>query len=214
VWLRLLGLAVLLGMIGCAQATQSVSLTLPPVPAPTLQTARKPLTSLDKLLANLIEQTQLTASYDPAYTALTYPNGDVPLERGVCADVVVRALRAGGLDLQQVVHEDMQRHFAAYPQKWGARKPDPNIDHRRVANLMKWFERAGKAQPLSQKAEAYSAGDIVAWELDNGLLHIGVVSNITVEGTTRLAIVHNINAGAKLADVLFAWKIIGHYRYF
>jgi uncharacterized protein len=138
----------------------------------------------------------------------------VPLDRGVCADVVVRALRAGGLDLQQAVHEDMQRYFTAYPQKWGARKPDRNIDHRRVANLMKWFERKGKALPLGLKAEDYRAGDIVAWELDNGLLHIGVVSNVTVEGTTRLSIVHNINAGAQLADVLFAWKIIGHYRYF
>lgn len=212
--LKLLGSGVILLASGCAQIPGSAHLTLPPVPTATIQTARKPLTPLDKVLANLLEQTQQTTSYDPAYTALTYPNGDVPLGRGVCADVVVRALRAGGLDLQQAVHEDMQRHFAAYPQKWGARKSDPNIDHRRVANLMKWFERKGKALPPSLKAEDYRAGDIVAWELDNGLLHIGVVSNVTVEGSTRLTLVHNINAGAKLADVLFAWKIIGHYRYF
>ena len=211
---KLLGFCVLLLLKGCSQVSEGARLNSTPLPTATPQTVRKAQTTLDKVLASLLEQTQQTTSYDPAYTALTYPNGDVPLERGVCADVVVRALRAGGLDLQQAVHEDMQRHFAVYPQKWGARKPDPNIDHRRVANLMKWFERKGKAQPLSQQAEAYRAGDIVAWELDNGLLHIGMVSDVQVEGTTRLSIVHNINSGAKLADVLFAWRVIGHYRYF
>lgn len=209
--LRLLGLLVILPAVGCVQAREGAP---PVVAAATQQPARQPSTPLDKLLANLLEQTKQTTGYDPAYTALTYPNGDVPLERGVCADVVVRALRAGGVDLQQAVHEDMRRSFAAYPQKWGARKPDRNIDHRRVANLMKWFERAGKAQARSLKAEDYLAGDIVAWELDNGLLHIGVVSNVKVAGMPRFAVVHNINAGAQLADVLFAWKISGHYRYF
>ncbi len=209
--MRWIGFVFILYLTGCSIAHEYAA----PAPVATpQQKPAKPQTPLEKLLDNLIEQTQQTTGYDPAYTALTYPNGDVPLDRGVCADVVVRALRAGGFDLQQAVHEDMQRHFAAYPQTWGARKPDRNIDHRRVANLMKWFERAGTAQPLSWQAEAYQPGDIVAWELDNGRLHIGVVSNERVADAAPYAVVHNINAGAKLADVLFAWKVIGHYRYF
>lgn len=171
-------------------------------------------TPLERVLANLIEQTTQTLSYDPAYVKLDYPNGDVPLERGVCADVVVRALRKGGLDLQQAVHEDMKANFAAYPNKWGARRPDRNIDHRRVANLMKWFERQRKALPITKPAANYQPGDVVAWELSSGLLHIGMVSNVKVAGADRYGVVHNINSGAKLEDVLLAWQIIGHYRYF
>ena len=171
-------------------------------------------TPLEKVLANLIEQTTQTLSYDPAYVKLDYPNGDLPLERGVCADVVVRALRKGGLDLQQAVHEDMKTNFSAYPNKWRARGTDRNIDHRRVANLMTWFARQRKALPLSKQAADYQPGAVVAWELSNGLLHIGMVSNVKVAGTDRYGVVHNINSGAKLEDVLFAWKIIGHYRYF
>ncbi len=169
---------------------------------------------LERVLANLIEQTTQTLSYDPAYVKLDYPNGDLPIERGVCADVVVRAFRKGGLDLQRAVHEDMQAHFSAYPNKWGARVTDRNIDHRRVPNLMTWFERQRKALPLSKRAADYLPGDVVAWELGSGLLHIGMVSNVKVAGTDRYGIVHNINSGAKLEDVLFAWKIIGRYRYF
>jgi uncharacterized protein len=171
-------------------------------------------TPLEKVLANLTEQTTQTLSYDPAYVKLDYPNGDLPLERGVCADVVVRALRKGGLDLQQAVHEDMKANFSAYPNKWRARATDRNIDHRRVANLMTWFARQRKALPLSKQAADYQPGDVVAWELSSGLLHIGMVSNVRVAGTDRYGVVHNINSGAKLEDVLFAWKIIGHYRYF
>ncbi|MCI0660063.1 MAG: DUF1287 domain-containing protein, partial [Acidobacteria bacterium] len=112
------------------------------------------------------------------------------------------------------VHEDMTGNFKKYPQKWGAKKPDRNIDHRRVANLMTWFERRGKNLALSDNAKDYRAGDVVAWELDNGRLHIGLISTIKIQGTDRLAVVHNIGLGARLEDVLFEWKIIGHYRYF
>jgi uncharacterized protein len=171
-------------------------------------------TPLEKALANSIEQTTKTLRYDPSYVKLDYPNGDVPFESGVCADVIVRAFRQGGVDLQKEVHEDMTRNFKKYPQKWGAKRPDRNIDHRRVANLMTWFERQGKNLALSDNANDYRAGDVVAWELDNGRLHIGLVSRIKIEGTDRLALVHNIGLGARLEDVLFAWKIIGHYRYF
>jgi uncharacterized protein YijF (DUF1287 family) len=163
-----------------------------------------------------IEQAQVTLYYDPAYVGLDYPGGDVPMERGVCSDVVVRAFRKGGVDLQKEVHEDMNRNFAAYPKKWGLTKTDANIDHRRVANLMTYFERKKKALPISENAKDYLPGDVVAWELsDGGLLHIGIVTNILSEATPEgYQMAHNIGAGARIEDVLFAWKIIGHYRYF
>jgi uncharacterized protein len=171
-------------------------------------------TPLEKINAGAIEQTTQTTGYDPSYVRLDYPNGDVPLDTGVCADVVVRAFRKAGIDLQKELHEDMKKSFAEYPRKWGARRPDANIDHRRVPNLMTWFDRQGKARPASRDAKDYLPGDVVAWDLDNGLPHIGMVSKIKVEGTERYAVVHNIGLGARIEDVLFAWKITGHYRYF
>ena len=123
------------------------------------------------------------------------------MNRGVCADVIVRAFRSIGVDLQVAVHEDMQRNFREYPQKWGLRGPDTNIDHRRVPNLMKYFERKGKST-----TDAFKPGDVVAWRLSNGLYHIGIVSGPD-------SAVHNIGYGARNEDVLHAWKIIGHYRW-
>jgi uncharacterized protein YijF (DUF1287 family) len=162
-----------------------------------------------------VEQTKYTLYYDPAYVGLDYPGGDVPAERGVCSDVIVRAFRKGaGVDLQKEVHEDMSRNFSAYPRKWGLTKTDANIDHRRVANLMTYFERKGKALAINAKPTDYLPGDVVAWELSDGLLHIGIVTNILSETTTCHQIVHNIGGGAKVEDALFSWKIIGHYRYF
>ena len=171
-------------------------------------------TPLEKINAGAIEQTTQTTSYDPSYVKLDYPNGDVAPNTGVCADVVVRAFRKAGIDLQKELHEDMKRNFAKYPQKWGARGPDTSIDHRRAPNLMTWFDRQGKAQPVTKDAKDYLPGDVVSWQLDNGLPHIGMVSKIKVEGSDRYAIVHNIGLGARIEDVLFAWKITGHYRYF
>jgi len=171
-------------------------------------------TPLEKINAGAIEQTTQTTGYDPSYVKLGYPNGDVAPSTGVCADVVVRAFRKAGIDLQKELHEDMSRNFAKYPQKWGARGPDTNIDHRRVPNLMTWFDRQGKAQPITKDAKDYLPGDVVSWQLDNGLPHIGMVSKIKVEGSDRYAMVHNIGLGARIEDVLFAWKITGHYRYF
>jgi uncharacterized protein len=171
-------------------------------------------TPLEKANANAIEQTTQTTGYDGAYVKLDYPNGDVPLNTGVCADVVVRSFRKAGIDLQKELHEDMKKNFAKYPRKWGLRKPDANIDHRRVPNLMTWFDRQGKTLPITKDAKDYLPGDVVAWDLDKGLPHIGMVSKIKVEGTERYAMVHNIGLGARIEDVLFTWKIIGHYRYF
>jgi uncharacterized protein YijF (DUF1287 family) len=159
-------------------------------------------------------QIGVTLRYDPAYARIAYPNGDVPMERGVCADVLVRAFRAAGVDLQKLVHEDMVAHFSAYPHAWGLRGPDSNIDHRRVQNLEAFFTRKGVALPITAEARDYRAGDVVSWRLPNGLAHIGLVSDHPAsDGSERLLMIHNIGAGAQEEDVLFAWKIVGHYRW-
>jgi uncharacterized protein YijF (DUF1287 family) len=166
-----------------------------------------------QVVSGAVEQTLYTRLYDPAYVQLAYPGGDPPPDRGVCSDVVVRAFRRAGIDLQKEVHEDMARHFSSYPNPWHLRGPDPNIDHRRVANLMTYFQRKGKSLPVTKTPEDYLPGDVVAWDLGNGQLHIGVVSD-TRAPVRGYEIVHNIGAGARLEDVLFSWSIIGHYRYF
>lgn len=156
-------------------------------------------------------QIGVTVGYDPAYRGLRYPQGDVPMETGVCTDVVIRAFRAMGVDLQQVVHEDMQRAFPSYPRKWGLKAPDANIDHRRVPNLMTYFQRKGWSVPIGALATDYRADDVVAWDLGGGVLHIGVVSDHTgADG--RPLVVHNIGKGTQEEDILFRYTIIGHYR--
>jgi uncharacterized protein len=170
--------------------------------------------ALKPVVEGAIEQTGYTFTYDPSYVKIGYPGGDLPLDKGVCADVIVRAFRRGGVDLQKEVHEDMQRSFSAYPNKWGLRKPDTNIDHRRVPNLMTYFKRVRKSLAITDDPKDYLPGDVVAWDLGNGLLHIGIVTNRKSEGGQNFSIVHNIGAGARLEDVLFSWRIIGHYRYF
>ena len=159
------------------------------------------------------KQIGVTVGYSPDYVVLDYPGGDVPMETGVCTDVVVRALRLKGIDLQQLVHEDMAKNFAEYPQKWQLKRPDSNIDHRRVPNLETWFTRHDKTRPISKNPSDYQAGDIVSWRLDNGLAHIGVVSDGFARDGTPL-VIHNIGAGAQEEDVLFSWRMVGHYRYF
>ncbi|HSK73415.1 MAG TPA: DUF1287 domain-containing protein [Pyrinomonadaceae bacterium] len=168
-----------------------------------------------QVLENAAEQTNLTRTYDPSYIVIPYPNGDVPIETGVCTDVVIRAFRNAGVDLQKEVHEDMRTNFAVYPKNWGLNKPDRNIDHRRVPNLQTFFERKGKSLQVTDKAEDYQPGDVVSWDLDGkGMTHIGLVSNIWNEESGRYLIIHNIGSGAKAEDVLFDWKITGHFRYF
>jgi uncharacterized protein len=157
------------------------------------------------------QQVGVTKEYDPAYTVLKYPGGDVPLQTGVCCDVVVRALRQVGIDLQKEVHEDMQKNFSAYPQKWGLKGPDKNIDHRRVPNLMRYFERHQISVPEKlDQLVTYRSGDIVAWDLGSGVLHIGIVSDKTT-GRPPL-IIHNIGGGTKEENILFQYRVIGHYR--
>ena len=165
-----------------------------------------------RLVAAGREQTTHAVRYDGSYRRIPYPGGDVPQDVGVCSDVVVRAYRALGIDLQRRVHEDMARDYAAYPRQWGLRAPDPNIDHRRVPNLMTLFERRSKSVPITRKPADYIPGDVVAWELDNHLLHIGLVTDAVSAESQNYLVVHNIGAGAKIEDVLMTWKIIGHYR--
>ncbi len=157
-------------------------------------------------------QVGVTTTYDPAYRTLAYPGGDVPTSTGVCCDVVIRALRtAHGFDLQRAVHEDMAGNFAAYPRKWGLKKPDTNIDHQRVPNLQTYFTRRGWSLAVGRTAAAFRTGDIVTWDLGKGLVHIGVVSDRQSRAGTPL-VIHNIGRGAQEEDVLFAWTITGHYR--
>jgi uncharacterized protein len=159
-------------------------------------------------------QIGITRHYDPAYRRLGYPGGDVPNERGVCTDVIVRALRvARGIDLQKAVHEDIKANWDAYPhqRRWRLDKPDPNIDHRRVPNLMTYFSRAGYGRTPTRAPEDYLPGDIVAWDLGRGILHIGIVSDLSTLAGTPL-VIHNIGAGTREEDILFRHGIIGHYR--
>jgi uncharacterized protein len=159
-------------------------------------------------------QVGVTLRYDPSYQKLAYPGGDVPAERGVCTDVVVRALRvARGQDLQKQVHEDMRAHWDEYPHpwRWKLRKPDPNIDHRRVPNLMTYFRRAGHSLKPARVATGYLPGDIVAWDLGRGVLHIGVISD-QKSVTGAPLVLHNIGAGVREEDILFRYTIIGQYR--
>lgn len=152
--------------------------------------------------------------YNPSYFRLDYPNGDVPPDKGVCTDVIIRAYRKLGIDLQKEVHEDMKANFSEYPKNWGLSAPDKNIDHRRVPNLMTFFERHGTTLSITQNPTDYKPGDIVCWNLRGGITHIGIVSNKKVEnGDEKPLIIHNIGSGQVLEDMLFDFKIIGHYRY-
>jgi uncharacterized protein YijF (DUF1287 family) len=167
-----------------------------------------------RLSSAALAQTETLVVYDPSYVKLKYPGGDVPADRGVCTDVVIRAYRAIGVDLQVGVHEDMAARFAAYPSIYGRRSPDPNIDHRRVPNLMVFFGRKGKTLPITTDPKDYRAGDVVMWDITgDGLVHTGLVVDRKDPTGARPLIVHNIGQGPKLEDALFSFKIIGHFRY-
>ena len=152
-------------------------------------------------------------TYDPRYYAIDYPNGDVPKNKGVCTDVLIRAYRKLGIDLQKEVHLDMKANFDLYPDHWGLKTTDKNIDHRRVPNLMTFFERHGKVRPITDLATDYTPGDIVCWNLGGGVTHIGIVANKKSRDGKRPLIIHNIGAGQVAQDCLFDYKIIGHYRF-
>jgi hypothetical protein len=166
-----------------------------------------------RLVAAAIEQTTRPVRYDGGYRRIPYPMGDVPAEVGVCTDVVVRAYRTVGVDLQQRVHEDMRAAFTAYPRAWGMARPDPSIDHRRVPNLQTFFTRRGTALTRSNDPSAYQTGDLVTWMLPGNLPHIGVVIDRRSDDRRRPLIVHNIGRGPEIEDALLRFPITGHYRY-
>jgi len=171
---------------------------------------------LHRLVDAAIERTHHPARYVSEYVRIPYPGGDVPADTGVCTDEIIRSYRAVGVDLQKEVHEDMLQNFSAYPNKrrWRSSHPDSNIDHRRVPNLMVFFERRGESLPITDQAEDYAPGDLVTWDLSSNVPHIGIVVDRRSQWTGRFLIVHNIGQGPKMEDVLFDWKITGHYRYF
>ena len=171
---------------------------------------------LKKLAVAAVERSHHTVRYDPAYVRMPYPGGDVPANTGVCTDEVIRVYRALGIDLQKEVHEDMEQHFSAYPRKrrWLSGHTDSNIDHRRVPNLKVLFSRKGETLGTTERAEDYSPGDLVTWDLGGNVPHIGIVVDQKSAGKGRYMILHNIGQGPKIEDVLFNWKITGHYRYY
>jgi uncharacterized protein YijF (DUF1287 family) len=160
-----------------------------------------------------LERTKHFVIYESAYKKIDYPDGDVEPNRGVCTDVVIRSYRALGIDLQKDVHEDMKQNFSLYPEIWGLKAPDPNIDHRRVPNLQVFFKRKGTALPVTINLEDYVPGDIVTWSI-KGKPHIGIIVNRKKWRRNQNMVVHNIGLGPKLNDMLFKYEITGHYRYY
>lgn len=169
-----------------------------------------------QLVEAALQRTSFAVRYDGAYQRIAYPGGDVPADTGVCTDVIIRSYRALGIDLQQLIHEDMRDNFSSYPSQriWGLNRPDSNIDHRRVPNLQTFFRRHGIEIAVSQKPEDYHPGAIVSWILPGNLPHIGIVTDQLVPGTKRPLIVHNIGAGPQLEDVLFVYPITGNFHFF
>lgn len=172
----------------------------------------------EKLAKSAVQQTKMRVTYVSDYVKIKYPNGDVPINTGVCTDLVIRAYRGVGIDLQKEVHEDMVKRFKDYPQLWSLKSPDTNIDHRRVPNLMTYFKHQKAELPKSTKPQDYKSGDLVCWNLQNkstyhGITHIGVISNQKTADGNRYLVAHNIGAGNVLEDILFSYTIIGHYRF-
>ncbi|HEY0098853.1 MAG TPA: DUF1287 domain-containing protein [Pyrinomonadaceae bacterium] len=214
-------LCVLLFACGACAIPRAVSQRKGETPAsraatPTPQAAVKPVYEspvLERLVAAAVERTTHEVEYDPTYYKLEYPNGDVPADKGVCTDEVIRSYRALGIDLQKEVHEDMSANFSRYPTKFGLTTTDTNIDHRRVPNLRVFFERKGRSLPITDEPADYKPGDIVTWDLNASQTHIGIVVDVPSATPGRYMIMHNIGQGPKIEDILFAWKITGHYRY-
>ena len=182
---------------------------------PTTQLIENPTDFYEKSSNAAISIIDPEVVYTPAYVGIKYPNGDVPPKTGVCTDVVIRAYRKLGIDLQKEVHEDMKDNFSLYPnlKKWGLKTTDKNIDHRRVPNLEVFFARKGKTLPITQNPNDYKTGDLVTWMIGDKLPHIGIVTHLKSTDGKRNLIVHNVGGGQVLQDCLFSYEIVGHYRY-
>jgi uncharacterized protein YijF (DUF1287 family) len=210
--MRQKGLVILLATSAVLIATASL---------PSLAHQQQALTAahqelLKRLAGAAVERAQHVVRYEPAYVRIPYPGGDVPADTGVCTDEVIRTYRAMGIDLQKEVHEDMEQNLSAYPRRWRwlSAHTDTNIDHRRAPNLMVFFGRKGETLTISQGPEDYAPGELVTWDLGGGVPHVGIVVDRKSASSGRYIILHNIGQGPKIEDVLFNWKIIGHYRYF
>jgi uncharacterized protein YijF (DUF1287 family) len=169
----------------------------------------------NKLSGAAISIIDVAVVYTPTYVSIKYPNGDVPAKTGVCSDVVIRAYRKLGIDLQKEVHEDMLKNFSLYPniKKWAMHSTDTNIDHRRVPNLEVFFGRKGQKLAITTAADDYKTRELVTWMIANKYPHIGIITNKKSPDGKRLMVVHNIGNGQVLGDCLFDWKIVGHFRY-
>jgi uncharacterized protein YijF (DUF1287 family) len=200
----LLGTGILCTLITCSPTSAQVESSRARLPVGDTFAVRLAHAALDR--------TKVSVRYDPAYVKLNYPGGDVPAETGVCTDEVIRAYRALGVDLQQRLHEDIKAHFSKYPANWGLKRPDTNIDHRRVPNLQVFFKRHGKSLPVTDKPQDYLPGDLVTCTVAGKLPHIGMVVPAP-DGGPRPWVVHNIGAGPQMEDVLFTYPLTGHYRY-
>ncbi len=196
---------ILLTFLTCAQKSNENNVSVTEVASNSFE---------DKLSAAAISIVDPNIIYTPSYVSIKYPNGDVPAKTGVCTDVIIRTYRKLGIDLQKEVHEDLKANFSKYPnlKKWGLKKPDTNIDHRRVPNLEVFFTRKGQKLAVTQNANDYKAGEIVTWMINGRLPHIGIVTNKkSTDG--NLMIVHNVGAGQVLEDCLFNYEIVGHFKY-
>lgn len=212
--LALLSIFIIFSLISCAQAKKEDQAVARQVeekidPYPNLDDFSK------RLCAAALELTKDHVTYDARYCKIPYPNGDVPANIGVCTDVVIRAYRKLGIDLQKEIHEDMVSNFSLYPnqKRWGLKTTDTNIDHRRVPNMQVFFSRKGIVKPITKNPDDYKPGDLVTWDLGKGIDHIGIVVNIKSQDGNRPGIVHNIGSGQVLQDCLFSFPITGHYSY-
>ncbi len=204
------------GLVGAGLASPRLNTAFAQAKPP--QFSRKPFAfptaDATKLIAAAEAQVGKTVEYDGAYAALKYPMGDIPLRTGVCTDVVIRAYReAFGIDLQQIIHEDMRQAFKAYPAIWGLKRPDKNIDHRRVPNMERFFARQNARLNTGTKGSDFRPGDLVTQRLPRNLPHIGIVSHHASKDRERPLLIHNIGRGTKIEDRLFDFKIVGHFRY-
>ncbi len=192
-------------ILTAAQASQQASLA-------SSSTSKQQFTA--RLVGAAVERANHAVRYVPDYVRIGYPNGDVPANTGVCADEIIRAYRGVGVVLQKEVHEDMVTHFSEYPRKWGLKNTDTNIDHRRVPNLMVFFEHKGEVLPVTKNSTDYLPGDIVTWDLGGNVPHIGILVDRHTFWNSNHLVLHNVGEGPKIEDVLFRWRITGHYRYY
>lgn len=197
---------------GCKKVKPIEGITYTKLPISKIE---NPKTFEEKLSNAAISILDSEVVYTPTYTAIKYPNGDVPTKTGVCTDVVIRAYRKLGIDLQKEVHEDMVNHFLLYPnlKKWGLKKCDTNIDHRRVPNLEVFFSRKGESLSISKDGKDYKTGELVTWLIGNKYPHIGIITHLKSGDNKRPMIVHNVGAGQVLEDCLFNYEIVGHFKY-